>query len=106
MKKLVVNQDTCIGCGACIQIAEEHFDFSPTGTGTSVAINQENLENEKVAMAIDTCPVGAISIVEDENACHCHEKNEDGKCHCHDDGNECHCHDDNTNCSCEGNCNN
>lgn len=100
MKKLIVNQDTCIGCGACVQIDEEHFDFSPKGT--SVATNQENLESETVAMAIDACPVGAISITEDEDAakpCHCASDNEDGKCHCHDEN-------DNSCSSCEHNCNN
>lgn len=100
MKKLIVNQDTCIGCGACVQIDEEHFDFSPKGT--SVATNQENLESETVAMAIDACPVGAISITEDEDAakpCHCASDNEDSKCHCHDE-------DDSSCSSCEHNCNN
>lgn len=113
MKKLIVNQDTCIGCGACVQIDEEHFDFSPKGT--SVATNQENLESETVAMAIDACPVGAISITEDEDAakpCHCASDNEESEksCHCASDNEDskCHCHDeDDSSCtSCEHNCNN
>ncbi|MGM9834300.1 MAG: ferredoxin [Bacilli bacterium] len=97
MEKLIVNQDTCISCGACIQIDEEHFDFSENGT--SVAISQENLESEAVNMAKDACPVGAISIIEVEDNetscncgdnCHCADNSIDGKCHCHNDE-ESHC---------------
>lgn len=90
MKKLIVNQDTCISCGACMQIDEDHFDFSETGT--SVAISQENLESEALNMAKDACPVGAISIQEvsdNEGACNCNKA-----CHCaeNNEGSECHCH--------------
>ena len=28
MKKLVLNTDLCIGCGACVGIDPEHFDFN------------------------------------------------------------------------------
>lgn len=72
MSRLVVNQERCIACGACIQIDEEHFNFSPAGT--SVEISQDNLDSEALAKAIDSCPVGAIdlhSCDECENNCEC-----------------------------------
>lgn len=61
MKKLVVN-DNCIGCGMCQAIDEEHFEMD----GTSTVISQDNLDSENLNNAIESCPVGAISI-EEEN---------------------------------------
>lgn len=55
-----VKEDQCIGCGACIAIDPEHFDFNPEN-GTSTVISTENTDSESVKEAIDACPVGAIS---------------------------------------------
>lgn len=51
--------DTCIGCGACIAIAPENFDYQE---GVSVVINEEITDTTKEAK--DACPVGAIEIEE------------------------------------------
>ena len=80
MKKLTVNEDLCIGCGACVAIDDEHFDFNENGK--SKVINEENLESETVKNAISSCPVGAI------------------KCNC-DCGDKCECGDD---CNCTDDC--
>lgn len=61
MKKLVV-KDTCIGCGMCIAIDNEHFDFHDN---LSHATNNENLDSEALQNAISSCPVGAIEIVDE-----------------------------------------
>ena len=63
MKKLKVNEN-CICCGACISIAPELFDYSDEGT--SKPIDKEITEEYAVLAheAIDTCPVGAISLEE------------------------------------------
>ncbi len=65
MKKLVVNTENCIGCGACVGIDSEHFDFNENGL--SHAISQENLESEALANAIASCPVEVISIQESDD---------------------------------------
>lgn len=105
MKKLVVSEDTCISCGACIQIDEEHFDFSSKGLST--VKTQENLDSEALYQAIDACPVAAISIVdEEENSDNTSENvsptenNKEENCNCGDDCNcnheakceHCQCH--------------
>ena len=83
MKKLVVNGDACISCGACVSIDPDHFDFNENMV--SHAISQENLEAESVQTAIDSCPTSAISLTdEDDNencACeHCeHCEHEEGE---------------------------
>ena len=84
MGKLTLNEDTCIGCGACIAIDSEHFDFNDEGK--SHVIKEDNLETDELKNAIASCPVGAIKL----EGCKCGDK-----CECGDD---CQCGDD---CSCK-----
>lgn len=94
MKKIVVNEETCIACGACMQ-DEEHFTWSDSGI--SKVVSNDNLESEALANAIDFCPVGAISIVEDnaeeKTSCGCGEA-----CTC---GDACNCTEE---CNCSSAC--
>ena len=88
MKKLIVEEDNCISCGACVQLDPEHFDFSEKGT--SKAISNENLDSTALATAIDACPVSIIHITESDNVVNFEEKKEavqecDGTCE------GCHC---------------
>ncbi|MBE6148337.1 MAG: ferredoxin [Firmicutes bacterium] len=90
MKKLIV-KDGCIGCGACIAIDSEHFDFNEEGL--SSVISNENLETDEVKNAIASCPVSVIKVIEEEIAeseCNCHEG-----CTC---GENCNCSEDNKCC--------
>ena len=67
MKKLNVDQVKCIGCGACVGIDPNHFDFEDSGL--SSVISQEDLETEELAQAVEGCPTGAITIEnEDEES--------------------------------------
>lgn len=82
MKKITVS-DSCIGCGACIAIDPEHFDFNDEGL--SSVISNENLETDELKNAIASCPVSAIKC-----ECNCDEKCDCGdNCNCGDD---CCCH--------------
>jgi len=63
MKKLVVDQDTCIGCGTCAALCPKVFKMKDNGKAEVIgqtADTQENIQN-----AIDSCPVGAIKWVEE-----------------------------------------
>lgn len=60
MKKIVLKSESCIGCGACIGIDSEHFEFSDDGF--SIIKSQENLESTSLQDAIDACPVAIISL--------------------------------------------
>lgn len=114
MKKIIVNQETCIGCGACIAIDEEHFEFN--SEGKSEVTSQENIENNNnLTNAIESCPVAAISVNEENKSkCNC---DSDCTCGCQD-GEECTCDETCTcgcqdekdctcdnDCQCDGNCN-
>lgn len=112
MKKLYVNEEACIGCGACVAIDGAHFDFNDEGL--SEVINNENIETEEAKNAISSCPTNAISYIEEkgetantecehtadsESTCECENCTCEEECHC-DDCNE----NDNEKCECE-NCN-
>lgn len=58
--KVKVNQEACIGCGACVAIADEVFDINDNGL-SEVKVDVVSEENkEKVQEAIDSCPTAAI----------------------------------------------
>jgi len=52
-----VDEDLCIGCGACVALCSEVFEIGKDGK--SKVKKQKNLEC--VDQAIESCPVGAIS---------------------------------------------
>lgn len=49
--------DECIGCGACVSIAEEVFEMK----GDKAIVKKQKID-AKVKEAIDACPVDAIKI--------------------------------------------
>ena len=65
MEKIVkINKDRCLGCGMCVGINSEVFDFDDDGLAkvNNEKINDEN--KEEVNSAIDACPVAAIEVKE------------------------------------------
>ena len=109
MKKLNVNEEACIGCGACVAIDGAHFDFNEDGL--SEVISNENIDTEECKNAMASCPTNAISYVEEANEnCHCEnctcencECTEECHCEgCHEEeacDNKCHC--ECNHCDCE-----
>lgn len=85
MKKVNVSKDRCIGCGACVAIDPEHFEFDEEGK--SSVISNENLESENLVNAIESCPTSAIEMIEET------EEDASTGCECED----CECE----NCDCE-----
>lgn len=130
MKKIVVDEDRCICCGACFTSDPDHFTLGDNNKST--VISNENLDSSNLQNVIEFCPTAAISIVEVENEegnetkakdncenkdnCQCKDNCEDKeegkdkdngedkeKCPCHNDceeTDECCCHKE-----CDGNCN-
>lgn len=54
-KKLKVNKDICIGCGACVSAFPESFAFGDDGKAECIK------EVDKAEDAKANCPVSAIS---------------------------------------------
>lgn len=61
---LKVNEN-CIGCGACIAVCPEVFDFEDDQAKVVGKITDENKEDAVNAM--ESCPVGAIIEDKEEN---------------------------------------
>ena len=49
MKKVVINKDKCLGCGMCVGIESDVFDFDDDGLAkvNNDNINDDNKENVK-----------------------------------------------------------
>lgn len=81
MKKIVVDRDACIGCGACVAMTQSEI-FGFTNEGTSTVLKPDATEDPRVTNAIEACPTGAISIEE----CNCDKGEpcscEEEKCDC------------------------
>lgn len=89
MKKIIVSEEACIGCGACVAVDPEHFAFNDEGL--SHPISQTNLESTELTDAMESCPTSAIIL----------SKGDTSSCTC---GDECHCTKED-NCGCiEYNC--
>ena len=60
MEKIKVNKDKCLGCGMCVGINSDVFDFGDDGLAEAknVKITEDN--EDEVKEAINSCPVGAI----------------------------------------------
>ena len=66
MDILDVEKEKCIGCGACMSIDPEHFDWDDDGL--SHAISNNNLNSEALTDAIESCPTGAIRLAKTDDA--------------------------------------
>lgn len=60
--KVTVDQNKCIGCGACQAMCPDVFEFNDDGIMdvTTNTINEDNKED--VIDAKESCPVSAIEV--------------------------------------------
>ena len=58
--KLKVNKDSCIGCGACMSIADGVFEMDDQGLSTVKVDEVPEDYIEAAKEAVDSCPTGAI----------------------------------------------
>ena len=69
MKKVIVDDSVCIGCGFCYSSKPEIFDMNDEGYACTKD-EENNFSNmsdevkEEVTDIVEGCPVGAIKIVE------------------------------------------
>lgn len=58
--KIKVNQDACVGCGACANIAEDLFEIDDSGLSKAKNEVVPEGKEEEAKEAIESCPTGAI----------------------------------------------
>lgn len=65
--KLKVNQDVCIGCGACQAVCGNVFEINDDGLAETIVDEISDDLKEDAIDAKEGCPVGAIEeVVETE----------------------------------------
>lgn len=65
--KVVVNKDACIGCGACVAVAEDIFEINEEGLSE---VKVDTVPEDKQASAqeaIDSCPTVAIAKADEKD---------------------------------------
>lgn len=66
MEKIKVNKEKCLGCGMCVGINSDVFEFDDDGL---TKVNNDNItedNEEEVKEAINSCPVSAIEEIKEE----------------------------------------
>ncbi|MEI8067740.1 MAG: ferredoxin [Candidatus Shapirobacteria bacterium] len=63
MSKISIDQNKCIGCNTCPMMDPETFEMDTTTYKAKVKKQPEQI-NDSIKAAIDSCPVGAITIEE------------------------------------------
>ncbi len=61
--KIKVNQESCIGCGACCA-NYDFFEFNDDGVSTVKGKEEDIVEVEGAEEAANVCPVDAITVEE------------------------------------------
>lgn len=62
--KAIVNQEACIGCGACAAICDKVFEINDEGLSTTITDKVEEEDSQEIRDAADACPTGAILVEE------------------------------------------
>ena len=62
--KVKVNQDACIGCGACAAICDSVFEINDEGLSVAKVEKVEDKDIQEARDAADACPTGAIEVEE------------------------------------------
>ena len=60
--KVKVNQETCIGCGMCIDMCPEVFEYNESGLSSPKSEDIEESLKDLLIDAQQACPVDAIEI--------------------------------------------
>lgn len=58
--KVKINEEECIGCGACVSLCPEVFGFNDEGYATTKEEEISEELTQKVIDALESCPVDAI----------------------------------------------
>lgn len=58
-RSVYVDEDECIGCESCVEIAPDVFTFNET-TGKASVVNPDGAAEDVIQDAIDTCPAQCI----------------------------------------------
>ncbi|MBR2678105.1 MAG: ferredoxin [Bacilli bacterium] len=58
--KVKVNKEACIGCGACMSIADDVFEMDNDGLSSVKVAEVPEGSVDQAKEAVESCPTGAI----------------------------------------------
>lgn len=58
--KVKVNEDACIGCGACAAICDSVFEINDEGLSSVIVDTVSDIDIDNCKEAIESCPTSAI----------------------------------------------
>lgn len=58
--KVKVNKEKCIGCGQCVSICEDVYDFDDDNLAKVIQSPVEEKNEDKAMAALENCPTSAI----------------------------------------------
>lgn len=61
MKKIIVDPDRCLRCGACISMDQESFEYGEDGVSSPIKETVDE-PSEALLSAVEACPAGAITL--------------------------------------------
>ena len=64
--KAIVDQDICIGCGACVSTYPKIFSFNEDGKATATDKDISEIFTDFPEDCAEICPVSAISITKED----------------------------------------
>jgi len=59
-KRVVIDEEECMGCEACVEIAPDVFEFDDD-TGKALVVQHEGGDIGLVEEAMDACPADCIT---------------------------------------------
>ncbi|MDO4199229.1 MAG: ferredoxin [Clostridia bacterium] len=65
--KVKVNQE-CIGCGMCIDMCPEVFEYNDEGLSSVKSEEADDSLKDSITEAQQACPVDAIELIDDQQA--------------------------------------
>lgn len=71
MKKIIVDEDVCIRCGACVSMCDKVFEFAEEGfaqakENENIIDEMDEQTKEDALDALEGCPTSAIKEIEVE----------------------------------------
>jgi len=68
MEKVIVDHGKCIGCGLCVSLNENYFEFNDEGLASAKEENVNPNDKTELLSIVESCPVSAITIEEEKEA--------------------------------------